>query len=237
MVEITTHLLTGDDPDQTLRRVVHHARSTSGADGASLCMPTDQPATVRVAVAEGVSRAWQDEIVAVEGTAAGAAMAEGRPVLISDLAADPRTTASALRAPGLVEAVAAVPMAAGDRVIGVLLVVRSPGNGPFDPVDLEMIHAYATQAGVALQLAQARLGSEQLRNVEDRQHIAEDLHHGVIQRLFALGLSLQGLAPRIDSPTLGATLNEKVDEVDAIIRDIRAVVFSLNRPDAPEPPG
>jgi GAF domain-containing protein len=237
MVEITTHLLTGDDPDQTLRRMVHHARSTSGADGASLCLPTDEPGTVRVAVAEGVSSAWQDDIVAVEGTAAGAAIAEGRPVLIADLSADPRTTASALRAPGVVEAVAAVPTAAGDQVIGVLLVVRSPGNGTFDEVDLELIHAYATQAGVALQLAQARLDSEQLRTVEDRQHIAEDLHYRVIQRLFALGLSLQGLAPRVANPALGATINGKVDEIDAVIRDIRAVVFSLNRPEAQEPPG
>jgi signal transduction histidine kinase len=84
-------------------------------------------------------------------------------------------------------------------------------------------------------LAEARRDSEQLRAAEDRQHIAEDLHHRVIQRLFALGLSLQGMAPRVGSPALSTTLNEKVDEVDAIIRDIRAVVFSLNRPDTQKP--
>ena len=230
MVQITTQLLTGADPDQTLGQVVHHARATSSADGASLCLPTGEAGTLRVAVTEGVCAPWQGQIVEAAGTAAGAAMAEGRTVLIGDLASDPRTAGSADRALGVAEAVVAVPLAAGEEVIGVLLVVRSPGNGGFDPVDLEMIDTYATQAGLALRLAQARQDSERLRSVEDRQHIADDLHRRVIQRLFTLGLSLQGLAPRIANPAISATVDEKVREIDAIIHDIRAVVFELSEP-------
>jgi transcriptional regulator with GAF, ATPase, and Fis domain len=41
MVEVTTHLLDGADPDEVLRRLVHHARQTLRGDGAGISMPTD----------------------------------------------------------------------------------------------------------------------------------------------------------------------------------------------------
>jgi GAF domain-containing protein len=237
LVEITTHLLSEHDTEQTLRHVVHHALTTSGADGASLCLPGGDPDHVRVVVTEGTTAAWQDRVIPVAGTAAGAAMADGRPVLILDLASDPRTAATALDAPGLAEATVAVPMTVGDQIAGVLVVVRSPGNGAFDPVDIEMISTYAAQAGVALQLSEVRHDNERLRMAEDRRQIAEDLHHRVIQRLFGLGLSLQALAPRVGNRSVGDAIGSKVEEVDEIIRDIRGVVFALNRPDDQPPPG
>ena len=88
----------------------------------------------------------------------------------------------------------------------------------------------------ALQLAEARQDSERLRTVQDRQQIAEDLHHRVIQRLFALGLTLQALALRVANHAIASTINEKVDEIDGVIRDIRTVVFALNRPDGADLP-
>ena len=82
-----------------------------------------------------------------------------------------------------VEALVAAPIAGGEEMDGVLLVVRAPGRDPFGQVDVEMIDTYARQVGLALQLAQARQDNERRRWVEDRQHIAEDLHDRVIARL------------------------------------------------------
>ena len=134
-----------------------------------------------------------------------------------------------------VEALVAAPIAGGEEMDGVLLVVRAPGRDPFGQVDVEMIDTYARQVGLALQLAQARQDNERLRWVEDHQHIAEDLHDRVIARLFGLGLSIQALASRITKEPVRTGLAGKVDEIDAIIRDIRTAVFALDRPEPDRP--
>jgi signal transduction histidine kinase len=64
--------------------------------------------------------------------------------------------------------------------------------------------------------------------MEDRAQIAEDLRHRVIQRLFSHGLALQGTASRSTSTQIRTAIQTQIDEVDAIIRDIRAAIFSLH---------
>lgn len=75
------------------------------------------------------------------------------------------------------------------------------------------------------ELVQAR---EQLALVEDRERIARDLHDTVIQRLFAVGLSLQGALVRAESPDIAERLEVAIDEIDGTIRDIRTAIFSLH---------
>jgi len=79
-----------------------------------------------------------------------------------------------------------------------------------------------------LQLTRVRRYDEQLRLIEDRQQIAEDLHHRSIQRLFGNGLPLRSTASRITNIVVRTALQTQIDEIDAIIRDIRAAVFSLD---------
>ncbi len=69
----------------------------------------------------------------------------------------------------------------------------------------------------------------QLALFEDRERIARDLHDRVIQRLFACGLSLQGLASSLDDDAAAARLEQTVDDIDESIRDLRTVIFGLTR--------
>jgi signal transduction histidine kinase len=58
---------------------------------------------------------------------------------------------------------------------------------------LDMMAAFADQAALAWQLASAQRRMRELDVLTDRDRIARDLHYHVIQRLFAVGLALQGL--------------------------------------------
>jgi GAF domain-containing protein len=119
------------------------------------------------------------------------------------------------RGPNHMESTVAVPMLGDDEPIGVLLVSRSADKRAFDQHDIDMITMFAAQASLALRLAQARRDNE-------------DLRHRAIQRLYALGLTLQGALPRITGEVPRSTVTAGIDELDAIIREIRASVFSLN---------
>jgi GAF domain-containing protein len=227
MVEISTQLLTGSDVGQILRQMVRHALRVSGADGASVTVPTDDPGFLRVAAAEGSFRRWQGEVFPVEGSASAIAMSERRAVLVANLSSDPR-----IRIAGhcLDEVGAAViaPIASGRRAAAALIVSKFREKGSFDTADVDMIGGFAAQAALALELAESRRDNERLRLLEDRERIGEDLQHSVIQRLFALGLSIQAIAARVGDAEVKRLITDRVEEMDDIIRDIRAAVFALH---------
>jgi GAF domain-containing protein len=169
--------------------------------------------------------------VPLEGSATGAAVAAAALVIIENPPTDRRTEATASeQAIGVVGQTLAVPLRSEQGVIGVLVASRAPGEEGFDGLDREMTRAIAAHAGLALQLAEVRRAGEQLRLAEDRAEIAEDLRHRVIERLFAHGLALQGLASRFVKMEGREALERQVEEVDAIIREVRDSVFSLGGP-------
>jgi two-component system sensor histidine kinase DevS len=69
---------------------------------------------------------------------------------------------------------------------------------------------------------------EQLALVDDRERIARDLHDTVIQRLFAVGLSLQGALGGVTESRATQRLETAIDEIDGTIRDVRTAIFSLH---------
>jgi len=230
MVEVTTHLLSGVDPDEVLRRLVHHARATLHGDGAGVSVPTDNPDVWHIAATDGTYLPSQDAALPIQGTVTGAAVAAQGLIVISEPSTDPRTPATAERAGGMIGETMAMPMTGDGGLNGVLAVSRHPGDEAFDDLDRDLITAVAAHAGLALHLTQVRRDNEQLRLIEDRAQIAEDLRHRVIQRLFGHGLSLQGTASRCGNPDIRSAIEAQIDEVDAIIRDVRAAIFTLKPP-------
>ncbi len=99
-----------------------------------------------------------------------------------------------------------------------------------------MVGSFAAQAGVALELADARRDAEQVTMLQDRERIARDLHDLVIQRLYATGMSLQGALPLIARPEVADRVTRAVDAMDDTIGEIRSAIFALqSRHDLKQP--
>lgn len=75
-----------------------------------------------------------------------------------------------------------------------------------------------------LELATSR---EQTVVAEDRDRLARDLHDTVIQELFAIGLGLQGVGAASENQQTQLRLQQAIDDLDRVIRDIRGVIFDL----------
>jgi signal transduction histidine kinase len=127
--------------------------------------------------------------------------------------------------------VMALPLVGASRTRGALVIGRSVGRLAFDRADLDMATTFANHAAAALELADARADQQRMALLEDRDRIARDLHDHVIQRLFAAGLSLQGLADA--SGASGERIEHVVDEIDETIRQIRTSIFELRGPLGP----
>ncbi|WIM94096.1 GAF domain-containing protein [Actinoplanes oblitus] len=238
MVEVSTQLLAGTDTDEVLKQLVHHARQTLGGVAASVSVPTDDPGRLRVAVTEGdLDQPLSGALVPKAGSAGGAAIIAGKMIIIDDPLTDLRATADCPIGP-IGETIAVPLIGADTSVNGALTVSRAPDTEPFDQLDKDLITAVAAHAGLALHLSRVRADAERLHLLDDRERIGDDLRHTVIQRLFRHGLELQSAVSRSKEQTTRATVQIQIDEIDAIIHDIRATVFALGNaePTADDPP-
>ena len=124
-----------------------------------------------------------------------------------------------------------LPLATAERVMGVLVLLRSRDAPPPPPDAIDMAKSFVNQAAMSLVLAEAQGEQERLAVYEDRDRIARDLHDLVIQRLFATGMSLQGAGRVADLPPAAAErVDRAVDELDETIREIRQTIFALHEP-------
>jgi len=178
-----------------------------------------------------------DDPFTVDGGLAGEVVASGDAVVIEDLGHESAVAAQLVRDHGWPELGPAVlvPLRTPEAVEGVLALVWLPENaGRFRDVDVELPRRFAEQAALALQVARARAAREKLAVLEDRDRIGRDLHDLVIQRLFAIGLSLENSTRMIGHPEAARRVVDAVDDIDATIKDIRRSIFALTAP--PETP-
>ena len=121
-----------------------------------------------------------------------------------------------------------VPLRTPDGVEGALGLSWTLENAALHhEVDAQLPASFAEHAALAIQVARAHSDQQRLALFEDRDRIARDLHDLVIQRLFAVGLTLQSTARTSDDPELSERLESSVDELDATIKDIRRSIFAL----------
>jgi signal transduction histidine kinase len=120
-----------------------------------------------------------------------------------------------------------VPIRVRGEVFGNLYLCDRQGDEVFSDVDEEMAVALAAAAGIAIDQARLHARAGEVSMMADRDRIARDLHDRVIQRLFAIGLSLEGVS-RSDLPgPVTERLHRAVDDLDETVRQVRSSIFEL----------
>ncbi|MGW0593169.1 GAF domain-containing protein [Streptosporangium sp. NPDC002607] len=227
--EITTSLLSGADPQEVLTLMARRARQMTGADVVAILLPEAGGQLLRVAIADGENAGQLEQVeIQVAGSLAGRAFAGGEPLMVNDL--DEAGLRSVFSDHLPMGPVGAVPLGAAGVARGVLSLGKRSGRTPFVRSELRTLHAFAAQAAVALELAESRKDAERLGLLEDRDRIAKDLHDVVIQRLFAVAMTLMSTVRLVERPEASGRLKGAIDELDETIRQIRSTIFALQTP-------
>ncbi|MET9090771.1 GAF domain-containing protein [Streptomyces cyaneofuscatus] len=230
---VTTALLTGTDAADALMTVAESARVLAGASAGVILQPTEAGGM------EIVTASTLDDPAGIVGTtiAPGSPvlvqLLGGEPVFIDDSATDPRMTTDVRSrfGPSMM-----LPLQSGGRLIGTLALPRRRGAPPYTAVDRLLATQFASQAALALVMADAQADRERLAVYEDRDRIARDLHDLVVQRLFATEMMLESTRRRAATEEdASELLGRAVDELDSTIQEVRTAIFALQQPPAEAP--
>jgi signal transduction histidine kinase len=163
----------------------------------------------------------------------GALIREARPLRIPDIGADPRSVGFPPNHPPM-KSLLGAPITGRGKVFGNIYLTDKQDAEAFDEEDERVLVVLATQAAVAVENARLydeteRSGRElqRLQVLEERERIGKELHDGVIQSLFAVGMHLQGLATATGDDNISRNLESAVDDIDHAIRDLRNYIFGL----------
>lgn len=225
--DISTNLLAGESPAVVHQQIVERAATLALSACCALLMP-DEP--------EGPDQVVGDHLAVVAATGApevigyavpirdsviGGCYESRQPLLVTDFHDFPDIGGDACNA-------LVLPMCGRDRVYGVLVCVAHDGACASQE-QLHMMAAFAEQSGLALQLAAAQASTvaalRKLDVLTDRDRIARDLHDHVIQRLFAVGLSLQGA---LGSESANDRVSGALDDLQDVVQEIRTAIFDLH---------
>jgi signal transduction histidine kinase len=156
----------------------------------------------------------------------GLLITEARTIRIPDISKDPASVGFPPNHPPMASFLGA-PVKAGGKVFGNIYLTEKQGAPEFTDEDERSIEVLAAQAGVAIENATARRELERLALMEDRERIAKELHDGVIQSLFAVGMGLQATATVSRDEAIEKRVEDAVAEIDRVIRDLRNYIFGL----------
>ena len=167
------------------------------------------------------------DTIPIGETAAGEAIAIGRPVVVASITESSVTRSLPRAVNELIGPMVSVPLVIRDRRFGVMAIGRPVGAPPFTESEVRLIEAYGVQVAIALEFERVRTGLRSSAISAERDRIGRDLHERVIQLLFGVALALQALGSTVQDASIRASLQAAVEGLDRAIRDLRRFVFGL----------
>lgn len=232
-VAVTRALLSADDAEDALQVVAEQARRLSGSVAGIVLLPAAEGGLEISAVAKDRPSKVLGAVVPPESELV-AELLDGEAVFLDDAATDPRMVTDFAREYG---PTMMLPLQSDGRLLGALVTPRERGGRPFTETERTLAAHFASQAALALMMAEAQRDRERLAVYEDRDRIARDLHDLVIQRLFATGMMLESAQRNSAVPEVRQGVEKAVDELDVTIQEIRTAVFALQQGPAEVPSG
>ncbi|MBT3339082.1 MAG: GAF domain-containing sensor histidine kinase [Anaerolineae bacterium] len=152
---------------------------------------------------------------------------QNKTLVSEDLSKDMRYLRSAVLKAGFQQFVC-LPLTSGEKMIGVLGTAKR-GDEPFDDRSLQLLSAVGNWAGLAIENSRLHTDARRLAVLEERERIGMDMHDGVIQSIFGVGLSLENVRHLLDEDPQRAKegISQAIDGLNQSIRDLRTYILDL----------
>ncbi len=157
---------------------------------------------------------------------------QGQALIVNDITKHPLAAGFPQHHP-LMKSLLGVPIFSKGELIGALYLTDKQDGSEFTDIDRQLIEMLALHAAIAIENAHLYEKTQRLAILEERERFARDLHDGIIQSIYGVGLTLdnaKALLPSKDDAAR-AQIDISLKSLAVVINDLRNYIFDL-RPQA-----
>ena len=217
------------DVDRVLQLIVDRVRDLVHAEYAALGTVDDQGQITRF-ITSGISHEQRLRIGPIPHGRGllGLIIRENRSYRIREIGDHPDRSGFPPEHPAM-DTFLGVPVVVKGRSVGNLYLTNKRDAPEFTELDQRLVEMFAQHAGIAYENARLHEQVQRLAIVDERQRIGKDLHDGIIQSIYGVGLSLEDVPLLMaDEPEEAtARVDRAIDALNVAIRDIRNFIFGL----------
>ena len=215
--------------DDVLQLIVDRVRPLVRAEYAALGI-VDAGGRIERFITSGMDDATRKRIGALpEGHGMlGLIIRENRSFRVPDINTDPRRYGFPPNHPPMTSFLG-VPITVKGISLGRLYLTNKMDADEFSEEDRSLVETFALHAGIAMENARLHEQLQRLAVVDERERISKDLHDGIIQNMYAVGLSLEDVPELMDDDRTeaAARVERAIDAIHLSIQDIRNFIFGL----------
>ncbi len=211
--------------NKTLALVMNYLKVEAG----EIFLLEDDGETLRMVLHRGQAAEafWTRSQFKLDDGFIGMVAKERKPLISHDLTNDLRFVRKAIVKAGFRQ-IACIPLESTENMVGVMSVATRSEN-PIDEREIHLLGAVANWTALAIENARLHQNARRLAVLEERERIGMDLHDGIIQSIFGVGLSLENISHLVrENPQKAQEgITHTIDDLNHIIRDLRAYILDL----------
>jgi signal transduction histidine kinase len=227
--DIASTLTSSLELDEILNKTLGLVMNYMKVEAGEIFLLEEDKTTLRMMLHRGQAAEafWTQNIFRIGEGYPGVVAETCRPLICTDLANDPNFLREAVVRAGFHQ-VLSIPLVSGERVMGVMS-IATRSKSPFEDRSVQMLTAVGAWAGLSIENARLHVNARRLAVLEERNRIGMDLHDGIIQSIYGVGLALEGTKLLVDEDAVAAKekIDHAIDGLNQAIRDLRAYILDL----------
>ena len=216
--------------EEVLQLIVDALSELIGTPAAAVFLLGPDGSRLELAATRALAPEATDPAAPAPRGLAGLVVGGRGPSVVADTRARPDLRFPTLRDGSAPRSVAVAPIRLGERTLGVVEAYSTQPNH-FSEDDVALLGAFADQAATAIESTRLYRQARDLARLQERDRIAKELHDGIIQTIYAVGLHLDycRLALREDPDVVEDRLAQAAAGLNQAIGDIRNYIRDLTQ--------
>lgn len=124
--------------------------------------------------------------------------------------------------------IACFPLTSRSEVLGVLSIATNQEQ-PLDVMEQQLLSSIASWVGTTIENVRLNIQGRRLAVLEERERIGMDLHDGIIQSIYAVGLTLEHARLLLgeEPEQTRNRIDQSIEDLNSTIRDLRAFIMDM----------
>ncbi len=215
--------------DKILEKTLEHVMSYLEVEAGEIFLTEEDGLSLRMALHRGEAgdAFWSKDQFRLGEGLVGLAAESGKPLVTTALQKDVHFLRPQVVKAGF-QCLACIPLVAHTNVVGVMgVATRHPQR--LEPREITLLTSIGTWTATTIENVRLNQQGRRLAVLEERERIGMDLHDGIIQSIYSVGLALDYARMEVEhnpNKALGK-LEQAIEGLNGTIRDIRTYIMDL----------